>query len=94
MPPVIWRSSAREELREIIRYIARENPAAARRVKGALEASLLPVSEHPYLYRTSERVPGLREIVAHPNYIVLYRVTETQVEVVSVVHARREFPTP
>ncbi|MHB1737714.1 MAG: type II toxin-antitoxin system RelE/ParE family toxin [Acidithiobacillus sp.] len=50
------------------------------------------VREHPYLYRISDRVPGLREIVAHPNYIVLYRVTATCIEIVNVVHARREFP--
>ncbi|MHB1737256.1 MAG: type II toxin-antitoxin system RelE/ParE family toxin [Acidithiobacillus sp.] len=37
-------------------------------------------------------MPGLREIVAHPNYIVLYRVTATCIEIVNVVHARREFP--
>lgn len=28
----------------------------------------------------------------HPNYIVLYRVAATCIEVVNVVHARREFP--
>jgi plasmid stabilization system protein ParE len=38
-------------------------------------------------------MPGLREIVAHPNYIVLYRVTAASVEIVDVVHARREFPS-
>ncbi|WP_122297207.1 MULTISPECIES: hypothetical protein [Pseudomonas syringae group] len=32
---------------------------------------VLPLSEHPYLYAISDRVPGMREIVAHPNYLVL-----------------------
>ncbi|EEX9459584.1 type II toxin-antitoxin system RelE/ParE family toxin, partial [Escherichia coli] len=31
-------------------------------------------------------------IVAHPNYIILYRVTTSSVEVVNVIHARRQFP--
>ena len=92
MLPVVWRASARDDLRQIIGYIANENPAAARRMKGLLEASIMPVAEYPYMYRASERVPGLREIVAHPNYIVLYRVAETRIEIVGVVHARREFP--
>lgn len=90
--PIIWRLSARNDLAEIIRYIANLNPPAARRLRLLLTTSVLPVSEHPYLYRQSEHCPGLREIVAHPNYIVLYRVTATCIEVVSVVHARREFP--
>lgn len=93
MLPISWRASARDDLAQIIRYIARENPAAARRMKQILEAAVLSTAEHPYLYRTSERVSGLREIVAHPNYIVLYCVTATRIEVVNVVHARREFPS-
>ncbi len=64
----------------------------ARRMKRFLEASVLPLAEHPYLYRQSEKVLGLREIVAHPNYLILYRVAANQIEIVAVVHARREFP--
>jgi toxin ParE1/3/4 len=79
-------------LAQVIRYIARENPSAARRIKRLLEAAILPAAEHPYLYRNSERIPSLREIVAHPNYLVLYRIMSTCIEVVNVVHARREFP--
>lgn len=51
-----------------------------------------PATEHPYLFRTSTRMPGMREVVAHPNYIVIYRVAFDLIEVVNVVHARREYP--
>ncbi|MCZ2157984.1 type II toxin-antitoxin system RelE/ParE family toxin [Bartonella sp. 220] len=47
--------SARNDLRQILTYIARENPPAARRMKKLLEACVLPLSEHPYLYRQRER---------------------------------------
>ena len=92
MLPIFWRPAARDDLVKIIRYIANENPAAARRMKRLLQESILPVAEHPYLYRQSERVPGCREIVAHPNYIILYRVAAVCIEVVSVVHARQQYP--
>ena len=39
MLPVVWRTKARDDLREIIGYIARDNPLAARRMKAMLEAS-------------------------------------------------------
>jgi transposase InsO family protein len=52
-------------------------------------AQLLIEQFKPHLYRISDRVPGLREIVAHPNYIVLYRVTATCIEIVIDVYARR-----
>ncbi|WP_246054694.1 type II toxin-antitoxin system RelE/ParE family toxin [Bartonella massiliensis] len=62
-------------------------------MKRLLEESVLPLAEHPYLYRQSEKVLGLREIIAHPNYLILYRVVANQIEIVAVVHARREVPT-
>ncbi|WP_144018028.1 type II toxin-antitoxin system RelE/ParE family toxin, partial [Pseudomonas amygdali] len=52
-----------------------------------------PVAEHPYLYR-SGRAPGTRELVAHPNYVLVYRVTLKRIEVVNVIHARQEYPSP
>jgi len=88
--PIIWRSSAREDLAQILRYIAQANPQAARRMRHLLEEAVLPLSQHPYLYRSSERVPGLRELVAHPNYLVLYRVGATRIEVVPRHGARAE----
>lgn len=86
-----WRASAREDLAEIVGFIAQHNPAAARRMMALIEAAVLPAAEHPYLFR-SGRVPGTREIVAHPNYVVVYRVTSTVIEVVAVVHARQQYP--
>jgi plasmid stabilization system protein ParE len=38
-------------------------------------------------------VVGLREVVAHPNYVVLYRVTSSYIEVAAVVHTRRQYPS-
>ena len=90
--PIIWRASARSDLAAIIRYVANVNPLAARRLRQVLMESVLPVSEHPYLYRQSQTIPAMREIVAHPNYIVYYRVTASCIEVANVIHTRREFP--
>lgn len=88
----MWRASARDDLREIVTYIARDNPIAARRMKELLAASIIPAAEHPYLFRASDRLHGLREVVAHPNYIVLYKVTSDRIEIVNIVHARQKFP--
>ena len=91
MLPIIWHDSARADLAEIIRYIADEAPQAARQLKNYLESAVLPLAEHPYLYR-SGRVPGTRELVAHPNYVLVYRVAAECIEVVSVLHSRQEYP--
>lgn len=75
----------------IIRYIANENPFAARRIKKIIEEAILPVAEYPYLFR-SGRVAGTREIVAHPNYLLVYQVSASRITVLSVLHARQEYP--
>lgn len=90
--PLHWRASARDDLAALIRFIARENAQTARRMKALIEAAVLPAAEHPYMFRTSTRMPGMREVVAHPNYILIYRVAADLIEVVNVVHARREYP--
>lgn len=91
MLPIVWRASARDDLLQIIRYIANEDPKAARQLKERLESVVLPLAEHPYLYRFG-RVPGTRELIAHPNYILVYRVAADAVEVVNVLHARQQYP--
>lgn len=91
MLPIIWRTRARADLAEIIRYIANENPQAARQLNERLESAVLPLAEHPYLHRLG-RVPGTRELVAHPNYLLVYRVAAEHIEIVNVLHARQEYP--
>jgi len=60
-------------------------------MRALIEDAILPLRKHPYLFRPG-RVAGTRELVAHPNYVIVYRVTETTIEVLSVLHARQHYP--
>lgn len=91
MLPIRWRASAIDDLDEIIGYIAARNAEAARGLRERIETCVLPLSNHPYLFRPG-RVPGTREVVAHPNYIVVYRVLVDAIEIISVVHTARNYP--
>lgn len=91
MLPVEWRAGARGDLAVIVAYIAERNLDAAQRLKDDIEHAVSQLPVHPYLYRHG-RAPGTREIVVHPNYLVVYRVCASVIEVVSVVHARRQYP--
>ena len=53
--------------------------------------SVEQLREHPRLGRVG-RAADTREIVAHPNYLVVYRVLPDSVDIVDVVHARRRYP--
>lgn len=91
MLSLVWRASALDDLATIIDYIAERDEAAADRLQSAIEACAERLPDHPYLYRPG-RVAGTREAVVHPNYIIVYRVTAEAVEIVALVHARREYP--
>lgn len=51
---------------------------------------------HPGILNFRKQVPacapGTRELVAHPNYLVVYQVGADAIEVVAVVHARQQYP--
>jgi toxin ParE1/3/4 len=91
-PQIEWRPQARADLLEIVAYIADDNPDAAQVLKDEIEAKAAKLPEHPKLYKPSTRVKGMRELVVRSNYIVLYRETPQWVEVVNVLHARRQWP--
>lgn len=91
MLPVIWSIQAQEDLLSIIGFIGERDPWAAERLGDAIRESTWPLSEHPYLFRPG-RMPGTREIVAHPNYVVVYRIELAEIRVLRVMHARQQFP--
>ncbi|MFP3588498.1 type II toxin-antitoxin system RelE/ParE family toxin [Paraburkholderia sp. SIMBA_055] len=88
---ILWTESARQELRERIAFIADRSPSAATKLFEQMVDAVVPASEHPYLFREG-RVPSTREIVAHPNYIVVYQVRVDTIVVVQVLHAREQYP--
>ena len=70
---IVWSDDARSDLRKIARYIAQFNPAAARQWNVRIRTAVLPLADHPFIYREG-RVPGTRELFPHPNYMVVYQV--------------------
>ena len=88
---LIWRETALDDLDRTVAYIADYDFAAALKIQAMIEASAERLTEHPYMYR-SGRLPGTREAVVHPNYVLVYRVGADAVEVVNVLHSRRQYP--
>lgn len=91
MRTLVWRASALDDLEAIISYIADRNTPAAERLQSVIEACAEGLPDHPFLYRPG-RVAGTREAVVHPNYILIYGVSEETVEIIAVVHSRQQYP--
>lgn len=88
---LVWRESARKDVKQITTYIADRDLAAGERLKRVIENTAEMLPRHPFMYRRG-RERDTREAVVHPNYIIVYRVTAEAVEIVNVLHARQRYP--
>ena len=91
MLPVEWKTAARLDLVEIVDYITQDSPSAAENMKFLIYEAAERLGEMPYINRRG-RVAGTREKIAHPNYIIVYRVASDKVEILNIVHSRKNYP--
>ena len=91
MPNLEWKAAAIADLLAIIDYISGENPGAAQALKDEIEDKASRLMEHPRMYRAG-RVHGTREMVVHPNYVVIYSDDADTVTILRVLHAAQQWP--
>jgi plasmid stabilization system protein ParE len=88
-------SCSRDDLRDIVRFIARGNPERAESFGYQLMARTDKLQHHPEIGRIvpEYRDPMIREIILKP-YRIVYRVDHTRklVEIARVWHAARGTP--
>ena len=73
-------------------FIARDKPVAALALDENFETHTDRIEANPYLYRPG-RVPGTREAVVHPNYVMVYRVEGETITILRVLHAAQRWPS-
>jgi toxin ParE1/3/4 len=91
MLPIVWLSSALEDLSRITEYIADKTPKAAYKLNEKLRDDADLLGQHLIQYRVG-KVEGTHEFVSHPNYVIVYRRTLIAVEILNVVHSRQQYP--
>lgn len=88
---LIWTNNAARDHDDIIAYIADHNPAAAERMRALFNRYATQLTEFPEIHRPG-RISGTREAVVHPNYLLVYRIEPDAIRIVSVLHARQQYP--
>ncbi|WP_251978724.1 type II toxin-antitoxin system RelE/ParE family toxin [Salinicola avicenniae] len=91
MMELVWTPEAMQDRDDIYEYIELENPLAALTLDELFSEKAAQLVGHPNSGRPG-RVPGSRELVAHPSYMLVYDVVGMQVRVLSVVHTARQWP--
>lgn len=86
-----WKDEAKLDLKEIIAYIDSKNQKAADDLQYQVFNTIEQLIQHPFLYRIG-KIPTTREIVVHPNYIIVYQVTSTDIKILNILHARQQYP--
>ncbi len=86
-----WRPSALSDRENILNRISENNPDAAIALDDTFELKAEHARQRPSLYRKG-RIPGTREIVATPNYVMVYLIKDEMVEILRVMHARQKWP--
>jgi addiction module RelE/StbE family toxin len=87
----LWRPAAIADRKRITAHIAQDNPRAAIRLGDMLMRKAQQLDSHPLLGRVG-RIKDTRELVVHPNYIVIYRIVGKAVVVLRVKHAAQKWP--
>jgi len=87
-----WVRLALDDLDAAGEFIARDNPEAAGRVLKRIWDAVQLLAEHPDAGRPG-RVPGTRElVVADTPFIIPYRVVQRTVQILRVLHGKRQWP--
>ena len=90
---VVLTEPARDDLREIVAFIAQDNPHAAVTFRDHLIAEAETLIRFPYRGRIMYRRGNVRKLVCRP-YLILYRIGESQrtVEILRFWHGVRGTP--
>jgi len=88
---VEWSDDAADDFDQAIDYIARESEKNARRVSSRILAAIDLLAELPT--GRQGRVAGTHEKLARNTpYIVAYKVTDSAIFVVRIIHGSRDWP--
>ena len=86
-----WTPESVDDREAIYAFIEADNPRAALALDALISEQADRLTQHPGLGRRG-RVPGTRELVLHPNYLLIYDQMDDRIRVLRVLHAARQWP--
>jgi plasmid stabilization system protein ParE len=87
---VVFSKSADEDIINIVKHVAAENPQAAKKLGSNLLDLALSLDSMPYRGSKVKKRRGVLKLI-HGNYLIYYRVNENKrtVEILSFKHGAR-----
>ena len=88
---LFWTPEAIADREGIYDYIEADKPTVALALDEIFSEKAWLLIHHPNLGRKG-RVMGTRELVVHPNYLLVYDVADERVRILRVLHAAMQWP--
>jgi len=95
MKPAVLASAARRDLADAIRWVAMDNPAAARALRDAVAVAASRIGEHPgigtvRLHLARDRIRFL--VLRGFPYIVVHAADKVPPRILRILHGARDLP--
>jgi toxin ParE1/3/4 len=89
---LILAAKAERDLINIWKYVAKTSaPDTADNVLHEIKQAVQRLADRPFTGRSRNEIAvGLRSLLVHP-HVIIYRVTESTVDISRVLHERRDF---
>ena len=88
-------SDARQDIKDVGKYLEERNPTAARRFVQAIDATIEMLCHNPNLGERLRSDPTgqirYRTISGFRNYLIFYRRVDTVLEIVRILHGARDY---
>lgn len=91
MRTLVWSDRAMKRRDEIFDYIAMRNPEAAIDLDMSFETAANRLLDFPFM-GVAGKVRGTRHLLVTPNYILVYRVIDGMIEIITIRHAATNSP--
>ncbi len=90
MVKIRWSSLARDDLREIVKYIAQDSPDYAKFFAQKIITYVKNLKSFPRVGRSLKEVanPDIRQLI-YQNYRIIYQIQNDVVEIITIVHCAR-----
>jgi addiction module RelE/StbE family toxin len=88
---LVWTPESVDDREAIYAFIEVDNPRAALALDTLISEKAERLLEQPGLGRPG-RVRGTRELVLHPNYLLIYDQVQDRLRILRVLHAARQWP--
>ena len=91
MPRVIYAPQAEDDLIDVIEYIAKDKPAAARRWLEEIRSTCEMLATRPEVgeHRPDLGMPGCRSF-SFGSYVIFFRRANDGIEVARIIHGSRD----